>query len=305
MSFWGSDFEWSWRGVTVKETGADVRFDGPLFYDIWRWAVYTTAEKLRSFSRQKHAVSVDAGTIRPWYLLWAVVTRAGGRLVSPDYGDRIKARIHFSDQTFTAPQKPANDLFSLNFSCNDISKSRVAGTFKNVFGYDLSVDPETYDKDMVVKSEDNGAHDGKIMPGPTAKQPNMVYQRLIDNATDDGHVRDLRCPTLMGKPCLVFIKERPIDQRFDNLNTRCRLEKPEDLFSDDELSKISQFCQKMKLDFGGLDILRDKGTGRIYIVDVNKTDMGPPLALPLREKLRAVDIIAEQFKAVVFAPESG
>lgn len=56
----------------------------------------------------------------------------------------------------------------------------------------------------------------------------------------------------------------------------------------------------MRLDFGGLDILRDKQTGRIYIVDVNKTDMGPPFALPLKEKLRAVDIIAKQFQCELF-----
>ena len=42
----------------------------------------------------------------------------------------------------------------------------------------------------------------------------------------------------------------------------------------------------MKLDWGGLDILRERGTGRLYIVDVNKTDM-PPLALPFVDKMRA------------------
>ena len=71
------------------------------------------------------------------------------------------------------------------------------------------------------------------------------------------------------------------------------------MFSEDELAKISRFCHKMQLDFGGLDILRDNQDGRIYIVDVNKTDMGPPFALPLKEKLRAVDILAKQFKSVM------
>ena len=44
----------------------------------------------------------------------------------------------------------------------------------------------------------------------------------------------------------------------------------------------------MRLDWGGLDVLRHAGDGKIYIVDVNKTDMGPPLALPIKEKLSAV-----------------
>lgn len=301
MSSWYKDFEWSWNGVVYKETGANILFNRALFFDIYRWALYAIAEKSRNlWPFRRHSVICYPGTIRPWYLLWGITVQAGGKIISAQSSESGPVAIHFLDQTMTTPQKPEGFKKTLNFDCQDISKTRVSETFKDVFGYDLMVDPSAYHGDLVVKSEHNGAHDGKIVKGPVEPQKGSVYQKVIDNRSPGEHVADLRCPTLYGKPTLVFIKERPEAQRFENLNTKCRIAAPEDLFSAEELENISQFCQKMHLDFGGLDILRDAGDGRIYIVDVNKTDMGPPLALPLREKLRATDIIARQFKAAVF-----
>ena len=94
----------------------------------------------------------------------------------------------------------------------------------------------------------------------------------------------------------MFLKERPVDQRFENLNTRVRLTTAADCFSPDELAKIKAFCRAMRLDWGGLDILRDAADGRIYIVDVNKTDMGPPLPLPIKEKLFAVKTLGQALR---------
>lgn len=298
---WRTDFNWSWKGVVYKETGAKIQFSWALFYDIYRWSVYTIVEKSRNFwPGNRKTVVCFPNTIRPWYLLWGIIIQAGGKIVPSRDSTRGDVAIHFLDHTKTDPETPAGFAVTLNFDCVDISKTHVSNIFKQVFGYDLMVDPVTYTGEMVVKSEDNGAHDGRIVKGPMNPQKNMTYQKVIDNRSAGNHVADLRCPTLFGRPALVFIKERPEAQRFENLNTKCRIEQPSDLFSDDELDKISQFCQKMNLDFGGLDILRDAVDGRIYIVDVNKTDMGPPLALSLKEKLRATDILAKAFKAQLF-----
>jgi len=57
----------------------------------------------------------------------------------------------------------------------------------------------------------------------------------------------------------------------------------------------------MNLDWGGIDVLRDAQDGRIYVVDVNKTDMGPPIVLPLHEKMRSTAILAKALKAVIQA----
>ena len=284
--------------MTVRETGAEVPFDLNLVKDLYTWGSYTAAEKLRNISPKKRPViAIYPHTIRPWYLLWAIITRAGGRIAGPDQSSDAALAIHFEDKTTTTPPKTPSGLRTINFECIDITKSKVADTFKSVFGYDLSVDPASHTGLMVRKSEENGSHSGKVIQGPCKAQPGWVYQKVVNNRTDDDHVADLRCPTLLGTPALVFIKERPFDRRFDNLNTRCTLKTPSEMFSEAELTNISRFCHKMKLDFGGLDILRDNEDGRIYIVDVNKTDMGPPFALSLRDKLKAVDILANQFKS--------
>ena len=58
---------------------------------------------------------------------------------------------------------------------------------------------------------------------------------------------------------------------------------------------IRNFTKEIRLDWGGVDVLRDSADGKIYIVDANKTDMGPPIALPLGQKLRATRRLARIF----------
>jgi hypothetical protein len=50
-----------------------------------------------------------------------------------------------------------------------------------------------------------------------------------------------------------------------------------------------------------MDILRDRD-GRIYIVDVNKTDAGPIIALPLGEKLASTAILADALLRMLQTP---
>jgi hypothetical protein len=44
-------------------------------------------------------------------------------------------------------------------------------------------------------------------------------------------------------------------------------------------------------------VLRDAADGRLYIVDANRTDMGPPIALKLTEKLEATRLLARALSA--------
>jgi hypothetical protein len=55
----------------------------------------------------------------------------------------------------------------------------------------------------------------------------------------------------------------------------------------------------MRLDWGGLDVLRDRTDGRLYVVDVNKTDMGPPIAMKLRDKITVTRRLAAAFRDLV------
>lgn len=288
-----SDFDWSWRGVRNRETGAEIAFSRDLAWDVLRGGHYIVREVFRR-RPDPLPLYIDYAPHppRPWYLLWGSLRQAGVRPIPP--GETANFTVHFADKTLVDTRVPTGK--TLNGRCTDISKSHVAETFAAVFGYDLSIDPESATSPYLEKGEENGVHDAEIRHAPTPKIRGRVYQKLLDNSTADGTVLDLRCPTVFGDIPLIYLKERPIDQRFDNLNTRVRLAAPEDVFSPEELTQIKSFCAAMHLDWGGLDILRHAEDGKIYIVDVNKTDMGPPLALPIKEKLSSVKTLGEALR---------
>ena len=275
------------RSIEAVETGAVIPVDRELWRNLGSWLPYAAREFLRTM-KGHDTISFEGlpSQPAPYYLLWGVLRRAGLRP-----GPEPRLSILFTDKTVVKGHTDAACAFVLNGKCRDISKSRVAEVFEDVFGYPLSLDPTTHNGPMLVKSEGNGVHDGEIVRGPVARQPGQVYQKLIDNHWQDGVTADLRCPTVFGKLAVVCIKQRPRDRRFANFNTACDLAEPEDVFSDEERESIAEFCRQMGLDWGGLDILRDRDDGRIYIVDVNKTDM-PVLVLPTRQKLEVSDRLA-------------
>jgi hypothetical protein len=52
----------------------------------------------------------------------------------------------------------------------------------------------------------------------------------------------------------------------------------------------------MDLDYGELDLLRDRGDGRIYVVDVNSTPWGPPNHISEDQSRIAVARMASAFR---------
>ena len=62
-----------------------------------------------------------------------------------------------------------------------------------------------------------------------------------------------------------------------------------------EQAQLAAFARAMQLDWGGLDVLRDNKDGRLYVVDVNKTDMGPPIAMAMDDKIRVTQRLATAF----------
>ena len=128
-----------------------------------------------------------------------------------------------------------------------------------------------------------------------------TYQRLIDNEIEGGLVEDLRCCIVGGAPTVVFRKRRPIARRFLNENVDVILDEPRKCYSAEEIEVISAFAKEIGLEWGGVDVLRDRKSGKIFIVDANKTDMGPPVALNLGDKLKATRRMARAF-VLAFAP---
>ncbi|MDX2236060.1 MAG: hypothetical protein NW203_00710 [Hyphomonadaceae bacterium] len=297
-ALWLRDFEWGATSVLVRKTGARVPYSKSVLEDTAAWfrfffAVRAAApEPGRPFS-----VFFYPDRVRPWYLIWPVLRLAGGRIVRDVNAADVV--FQFEDATVcsaTPPTAPAHARW-VNRHADDISKSRVAAASERAFGHALAVDPRTYVGPMAVKSEANGAHDGRVAQGPCEPVPGLVYQRLIDNREPErGLVTDLRCVMVGGSPACVFIKRRPIVQRFANANTEVELAAPEAVFSSAELDQITACAADLRFEWGGLDVLRDRADGRLYVVDANKTDMGPPTALPLAEKMRAARILARRFR---------
>jgi len=306
---WWRDFIFQDGFVTVKKTGARLPIEFDLIGDVLTWlAFYIVMEfwRLKTNFRNGPKIWFTPDRPRPWYLVWPVLCAAGMKITKQ--ASQADAVFHFDDSTTSASIETPSHQRQINMNCHSIEKSHVADVFAQCFGYSLRVDPATCQGPMVEKSEINGAHDGQIITGPCPAKPGFVYQKLIDNSTMDGNVEDIRCLTAGGTIPLIIFKRRPLEARFQNMNTDVEIAEPADVLSPDEQNKLMLFTQKMNLDWGGLDVLRDKTDGRIYVVDVNKTDMGPPIVMPLKDKIKVTQRMAaaflDCFNTDCFKPES-
>lgn len=231
--------------------------------------------------------------------------------------------IKWQDATFSPKDRVLSRLSAqnqnpsvVNINCENISKSHVNEVFHSVFGYSITIEPLTYTGKCVMKSDLNGQHDGKIISCPIETiEPGIVYNKLIDNEVENNKVLLLRVPIFKQIIPFVYLKCFPIEHRFGrsfaHLNSAW-LADVCDVFSEAEINNILCFCQKLGLDYGELDILRDKIDGRLYIVDANNTPSATmiynPLDLPLdkqncflspRDRLIALQKLAHAFQAAL------
>lgn len=306
-ALWWRDFEFQDGVVTVKKTGARLPLKLGLIGEVLSWfPFYFIVEGWRI----KSALRTDGPKIwfapdrpRPWYLIWSVLHAAGARIArQPSEADAV---FVFDDSTTCQPCQVPPGARVINRDCQSIEKSHVAQVFEQSFGYSLSVDPTTWTGAMVEKSELNGAHDGRVIQGPIeTARPGRVYQRVIDNTVPGGMVEDLRCATMDGQIPIVIRKRRKLATRFSNSNDEIECAETNDVFTAREREQLSAFTHAMGLDWGGLDVLRDREDGRLYVVDVNKTDMGPPVAMQLDDKIKVTRRLAAAFLEFLGHPKS-
>jgi hypothetical protein len=299
---WLKDFEFGLTGLTVRKTGARVPYSPSVIKQVSAWFAYFFAAQRIEPLTPHFTISFTPERARPWYLIWAVSRAAGAKYTK----DAASADVvmHFEDATYSpneAPTRLKAGVRLVNFRCNDVSKTNVSRASGVAFGRSLAVDPLTHVGPAVEKSEINAAHDGRIVQCPTQPIPGRVYQRVIDNrmAAQPELVEDLRTCTVGGKPVCVFLKRRQVTKRFLNTNTEVLLRRPEEVFSPTELEQIGAFTREIGLDWGGVDVLRDRADGALTIVDANKTDMGPPIGLNLPDKIVATRMLAKAFRAFV------
>lgn len=302
---WWKELSIERGGLRVHKTGALVSYKSDNVVAIGRgFANYLSTQSIRLGAKLKAQRPIRIAFVpdvpRPWYLIWSVLHAAGGKIVTDT--QTADAIFYFEDVT-TRANNPvmempaaAHGVRQINCTCLDVSKSKVSAVFETVFGYPLALDPTAWQGPAVEKSEINGAHDGRVIICPSPRRPGMAYEHLIENSDNGRFIEDYRAPTIGGEIPLVYIKQRSMDYRFANCNDNVYLRRPEQIFSVEEREKLSRFCKMMELDWGGIDVLRDRKSGRIYVVDVNKTDMGPPTALSLSDQVRSVQCLAKAFR---------
>lgn len=245
------------------------------------------------------------------YTVWKMCALLGLRRRLPREG--AKTLYVFDDNDFEPRRLPeipsiiaGNLERTINLGCTDISKTTVSRTFEDVFGYSITVDPATHGGPIVEKSDANGRHDGRVLEGPlTECDPEYVYQRLIENERSGGLVEDIRIPVVGSSVPFVYLKYRPVEKRFANENTFVRLTELQDVLTDDEVERILEICRRLELDCGELDLVRDRDTSRLYLLDVNKTCWGPPNHLPLVDCYRAMWRLAKAFETTFMSEDTG
>ena len=185
----------------------------------------------------------------------------------------------------------------LNRSCTDISKKHVDAVHQTVFGYSTIIEPTRHTGLAVAKSDINALHDGEIIRCPIANPSDKaVYQIVIDNSTENGEYVDIRVPVIAGTIPLTYKKFKHESVRFTNKVHRSEVHAPSDIFSEQELDCIRKMAVQMGADFCEFDVLRDNASGRIYVIDVNKTPYGPPAGLSASESKHAVSLLTHAFR---------
>jgi len=236
-------------------------------------------------------------------VLWKVLARLGIG-VTTDPTTPALAAILWRDRTVVDVESYAAALAPfprvLNARCTDISKSHVGTCFQDAFGYALAVEPRRYTGPMVVKSEKNATHDGHLRIGPLAhRDPAMAYQRLVDNMVTAQLCVDYRVPVIGGRIPLVYLRFRRHDGRFVSDFSAVMLAEVDEVFSAEEQEQILRFAERMGLDYGELDVLRDRTDERIYVVDCNKTPWGPSMLTHRAERSRVLDLMAPCVLAMI------
>jgi len=303
------------RGVRVHKgvahfphTGAEIPLNGVFFQSaipVVKFNSYLLLQKLGRFLTAKRPVASLAFHPQPsgpWYNAWLAARMGGIKVVKdPQAADVV---FVFDDKTESetgATLDPALKRKAINDRIDDISKNHVAKIFEDIFGYGVEIDPLTHQGKAVQKSDINATHDGQVIECPIAPEDvraDSVYQKLIDSTHDGPRSEDLRMAYVRGEIPVVFHKYKLLEKRFGTDYDHVDVWSADKAFSKDEQKNLIDFCDAMGLDFGAVDVMRDKHDGRIYVVDVNKTCM-PVLCLTQKSQRAAFRKISDALVRLV------
>jgi len=177
------------------------------------------------------------------------------------------------------PQRPPKLFYInkkvINLYCTNILKNYVDKIWERVAGYGITINPLSPPSIYVKKSIYQYKWDGKIMTTPQKPEHGYVYQKYIDTHYD-GRYRTLRIPVIGNQIPFLIIKNS--QHKFKGVNNKLKKVDMKDEFTPKEINMIKLFIKAVGLDFGELDVLRDRD-GKIYCVDVNDKPGGPSFVI--------------------------
>jgi hypothetical protein len=237
-------------------------------YEIRRLAWQVRHGRRRTFPLR---VAFAPEAPRYFHAAYLLCVRLNVDVVQPAEADVV---FHWADVTVRHDPRPELDPRAINAGVRDIGKHHVSEVHAQVFGYDL--EPEPGATEVVEKSDANATHDGRIVTRPSGA-PGLVVERLIDNRIDEHMVIDLRVSVMDGRIICTLRRYRPIGDRFSHSGTNLvtLVVDADTTFDPDEQAHLVAMCEAMGADWADLDVLRDRTSGRLYVVDVNPT-RGPP-----------------------------
>jgi hypothetical protein len=211
--------------------------------------------------------------LEPTAALAHVAVRLGWRVA---HGPDAKAdlTVAWDRGTWLAPEHVARlPSDAINIGCVDISKSTVDRLWSEICGYSITVDPLTTTGPLVIKPEINAVRGGRVVEGPLReRRPGFVYQRLVDSRAGD-RILATRAVIIDGRIVHAYEKWRWYPGWFSH-DEKSR-PAPPSIYSEDEQAQLLRFAQRIGLDYGELDVLRENGTARIFVVDANRTPVRP------------------------------
>lgn len=223
-------------------------------------------------------------------LLPALIAAGKGRVLA--HRERADALVALGVDSPDGPQPPIR----INANCHDVDKALLHEVWAEVSGNDLRVDPEHMTGQLVESATRNGAGDARIVHAPVTAKPGKVYTRLIANTDNGAFMQDWHVPVIGGHMPLAMVASRPENRRFTHQHSNVRLADPKLLFTPEERSQLQAFCVRMGLDLGSLDVLRDRVSGKLHLVDADPGKMGPVAALGPWEQWTALRVLARALR---------
>lgn len=197
-----------------------------------------------------------------------------GLEVTNDPDDNFDFAVYFDLNDQNTPDKTilkiAKRIPVVNIFCNNLDRKYIDEVFTKVFGYSSLAKPG---EKCIRKGNYQGGGHHAIFTVCPEKSDKYIYQKFIDASIDDNTIRVIR-PIIFGRKVrALIVKESDKSNYFEqnkNIKKEYFYNNNEDwiFYSDHEIGQIERFVDILCLDYGELDVMRDKDS-RIYVVDVN------------------------------------